>query len=78
MSYNHLNISGRVSVNTLLCPYYQFLCGHCKWLVNKKKIHQVLCLGDVVSIKVYEISHPKKIFNISDNSVLPEEVGEEE
>ena len=45
--------------------------------MNKKKIHQVFCLGDVVSIKVYETSQ-SKIFHISDISVFPEEVGEEE
>ena len=78
MSYNHLNITGRVFVNTSLCPYYRFLWGQCKSLVNKKKIHQVFCLGDVVSIKLYETSHPKKIFHISDIPVFPEEVGEEE
>ena len=78
MSYNHLNITGRVFANTSLCPYYQFLWGQCKSLVNKKKIHQVFCLGDVVSIKLYETSHPKKIFHISDIPVFPEEVGEEE
>ena len=53
MSYNHLNITGRVFVNTSLCPYYRFLWGQCKSLVNKKKIHQVFCLGDVVGIKLY-------------------------
>ena len=78
MSYNHLNITGRVFVNTSLCPYYRFLWGQCKSLVNKKKIHQVFCLGDVVSIKLYETSHPKKIFHISDIPVFPEEVGEDE
>ena len=78
MSYNHLNITGRVFVNTSLCPYYRFLWGQCKSLVNKKKILQVFCLGDVVSIKLYETSHPKKIFHISDIPVFPEEVGEEE
>ena len=78
LSYNHLNITGRVFMNTSLCPYYRFLRGQCKLLVNKKKIHQVFCLRDVVSIKVYETSHPKKIFYISDILVFPEEVGEEE
>ena len=76
--YNHLNITDRVSVNALLCPYYRFLWGQRKLLVSKKKIHQVFCLRDVVSIKVYETSHPKKIFHISDIPVFPEEVGKEE
>ena len=78
MSYNHVNITGRVCVNTSLCPYYRFLWGHCKLLVNKKKIHQVFRLGHIVSIKVSETSHPKKIFHISDIHVFPEEVGEGE
>ena len=51
--------------------------GQCKSLVNKDKIHQVFCLPDVVSVKVYETSQPKKIFHISDVPVFPEEVGEE-
>ena len=76
--YNRLNITDRVSVNTLLCPYYRFLQGQRKLLVSKKKIHQVFCLRDVVSIKVYETSHPKKIFHIRDIPVFPEEVDEEE
>ena len=78
MSYNHLNITARVFVNTSLCPYYRFLEGQCKLLVNKKKIHQVFCLRDVVSIKLYETSHPKKIFHISDIPVFREEVAEEQ
>ena len=78
MSYNHLNITGRVFVNTLLCPYYWLFWGQCKSLVNKKKIHQISCFGDVVSIKVYETSYPKKIFRMNDVPVFPEEVGEEE
>ena len=78
MSYNHLNITGRVFVNTSLRFYYRFLWGQCKSLVNKNKIHQVFCLRDVVSIKVYETSHSKKIFHISDIPVFPEEAGEEE
>ena len=41
VSYNHLNITGRVFLNTSLCSYYCFLWGQCKSLVNKKKIHQV-------------------------------------
>ena len=48
MSYIHLNITGRVFVNTSLCPYYRFLWGQWKSLVNKKKIYQVFCLEDVV------------------------------
>ena len=75
MSYNHLSITGRVFVNTSLCHYW-FLWDHCKSLVNKKKIHQVFCLGDVVSIKVYKTSHLKKIFHIIPTFL--EEVGEEE
>ena len=78
MSHNHLIISGRAFVNTWLCPYYRFLWGQCKLLLQKKKIHQVFCLGGVVSIKLYETSHPKKIFHISDIPVFLEEVGEEE
>ena len=31
-----------------------------------------------MNIKVYKTSHPKKIFDISDIPVFPEEVGEEE
>ena len=62
MSYNHLNVTGRVFVNTSLCPYYRISWGQCKSLVNKKKIHQVFCLRDAVSIKVYETFHPKIIF----------------
>ena len=65
-------------MNTSLCPYYRFLWGQSKSPVGKKKIHQVFCLGDAVSIKVYEISHPKKIFHISAIFVFPEEVDEEE
>ena len=41
MSYNHLNITGRVFVNTSLRFHYRFLWGQCKSLVNKNKIHQV-------------------------------------
>ena len=78
MSHNHLIISGRAFVNTSLYPYYRFLWGQCKSLVHKKKIHKVFCLGDVVSIKLYETFHPKKIFHISDIPVFLEEVGEEE
>ena len=37
MSDNHLNITGRVFVNTSLCPYYRLLWGQCKSLVSKKK-----------------------------------------
>ena len=78
MSYNHLNIAGRVFVNTSLCTYYRFLQDQCRSLVNNKKINQVFCLGNVVSIKLYETSHSKKIFHISDIPVFPEEVGEGE
>ena len=65
-------------MNTSLCPYCRFLWGQCKLLVIKKKIHQIFSLGDVMNIKVYKTSHPKKIFDISDIPVFPEEVGEEE
>ena len=78
MSYNHLNITGRVFMNTSLRPYYRFLWGQCNSLENKKKIHQVFCLGDAVSIKLHATSHLKNIFHISDIPVLPEEVGEDE
>ena len=46
--------------------------------MNKKKIHKFFCLGDVVSIKVYDTSHSKKIFYINDITAFPEKVGEEE
>ena len=78
MGYNHLNIAGRVFVNASLCPYCRFLWGQCKSLVNMKNIHQVFCLGYVVSIKLYETSHPKTIFLISDIPVFPEELGKDE
>ena len=78
MRYNHLSITGEVFVNTSICPYYRLLWGQCKSLMNKKKIHKFFCLGDVVSIKVYDTSHSKKIFYISDITVFPEKVGEEE
>ena len=77
-SYNHLNSTDTVFVNTSLCPYYRFLWGQCKSLVNKKKIYHIFCFRDVVSIKVYETSHPKKIFRISDIPVFLKEVGEEQ
>ena len=44
ISQNHLTITDRVLVNTSLCPYYWFFWGQCKLLVNKKKIHQDLCM----------------------------------
>ena len=41
VTYNHLNITSSVFLNTSLCSYYCFLWGQCKSLVNKKKIYQV-------------------------------------
>ena len=56
ISYNHLNVTGRVFVNTSLCPYYQFLLGQGKLLVNKKKIHQVLRFMKLLTQRRFFIS----------------------
>ena len=43
-----------------LCLYYQFIWGKCKDLQRRGRIHQLLCLGGTVSVKLSESRNPVK------------------
>ena len=64
--FSNINTSSKIFVSVSLCRYYRFIWDKCKDLQRRGKIHQVLCLGGTVSVKLFEIGNPLKTSHVTD------------